>query len=118
MDEKKIESVDFVGNIIKLKAQKKAIEEQIKANEVMIFNDDELRSDPRITIVKGRETITLTDDAYERLEEIGIETTIKIERRKDLGEFAKDIQEVLLSNEENYTKKISKESIRVKEVKK
>lgn len=105
---------DYVDMIIDLKEQKKKIEEQIKATEIMILQDKELQKDERIVVVKGKPKFTLTDDAYERLEDIGEEITVTETRRKTLEEFDPSIQEVLLGNEENYNKKVSKDYIRIK----
>jgi hypothetical protein len=84
----------------------------LSALETVIL--DNHRDDDRLTIVSGRETITINADTYENLKSVGVQTTVTEKRNKLLKEFDIDIQEMILSNEENYTKKVSKESVRVK----
>lgn len=103
---------DIVKDFIDLKKQTKDDKERLSALEVLIF--DNHRDDDRIKIVSGRETIVVNADTYENLKSVGVQTTITEKRNKKLKEFDIDVQDMILSNEENYTKKVSKEKIRIK----
>lgn len=103
---------DYVGEYIHLKQQLKEIEEKLKAYEMFILEEN--RDDERITIVAPRKTITLTDDVYARLESLGLETDVVEKRKKKLEEFDIDVQAIIKDNPENFSIKLSKESIRVK----
>lgn len=103
---------DIVTKYIELKKMVKDVEEQIAALETIILSEH--RDDDRIIITSGRKTITLTDDAYARLEQIGILTTVTETRKKDIKEFDIDVQTIILHNKDNYTEKNWKESIRIR----
>ena len=103
--------MDTVEQFIELKSSIKADSEKLLALETVIFNEH--RDDPRIKIVTGRKTITINADTYDNLNSIGIATTITEKRNKKLKEFDVEVQESILSNPENYTEKVSKESIRI-----
>jgi hypothetical protein len=103
---------DVVARYIELKEQKKNVEEQLSALELIIFESH--RDDPRIKVVSSRKTITLRKETYELLDKIGIETTVSETRLKVIDEFDINTQKMLLSNEDNFDVKFSKESIRVK----
>ena len=106
--------MDKVQEFIDLRKQKEEIEEKILAYEQLILTDLSLRKDKRITIISPRKTYTITDDAYERLQSLGYETTVTEVRPKKLGEFEEEVQTVLLANDDNFILKLSKESIRIK----
>jgi predicted CopG family antitoxin len=103
---------DIVSLWIELKKQSKEVDEKLKALETLILA--EYRDDERIKVVAGRKTITITDEAYSRLSEMGIETEVTEVRKKKLEEFDIDIQKVLLNNPKNYAEKSTKESLRIK----
>jgi hypothetical protein len=103
---------DIVAQWIELKKQSKEVEEKLKALELLVLT--EFRDDPRIKVVAGRKTVSITEEAYEKLESIGIQTKVVEQRRKDLEEFDIEVQTILLNNKNNYTEKISKESLRIK----
>lgn len=103
--------MDYVGKFIQLKEQQADIKEQLLALENIIFSKDEYRNDNRIKISKGRETIVIKEDTYDRLQSIGIDVTIP--RFKELKEFDAEVRDMILSNENNYETKVSKESIRI-----
>lgn len=105
--------MDVVAEYIDLKQKKKETEERLSALEVLIFEKDELRADNRIKIVAGRKTITIKEDVYEKLENLGISIKVTEQRYKDLKEFDIDIQEIILTNPENFVEKTTKESIRI-----
>jgi hypothetical protein len=109
-----MENIDLVEELVKLKKASKEIEEKLSALELIIFSNPELKQDERIKIVSGRKTITITEDCYERLEKVGVETSVVEKRKKKIDEFDVDVQNVILSNKENYVEKTSKESIRIK----
>lgn len=103
---------DVVGAYIQLKEIESHNKERLSALETLILAN--FRNDKRITIVAPRKTIIVKDEVYENLESVGISTTVVEERRKKLEEFDIEIQNSILNNEENYTLKLSKESIRIK----
>jgi predicted CopG family antitoxin len=103
---------DLVGEYIALKQQYKDIEEKIRAIEMFIL--EEHRDDPRITIVSARKTLTIKDEVYEKLNKVGIEVDVLEYRKKKLEEFDIDVQNILKNNDDNFSIKLSKESIRVK----
>lgn len=105
---------DYIAEFIEKKNQAKELDDEIRALEVLILNDPESKNDERITIIKGRETYTITDYAYEGLEMAGISIEVQETRKKKLNEFDIDVQKLLLSNSLNYELKTTKESIRVK----
>lgn len=105
-------ATDYVKEFIALKEQKKELDEKLKALELVILN--EYRDDERIKIISPRKTIALKESVYEKLEQIGITPYVTEQRPKKLEEFDVDVQEVLMNNEDNFTIKYSKESIRVK----
>jgi hypothetical protein len=106
------ETQDVVAMWIELKKQSKDIEEKLKALETVILN--EYRDDERIKVVSGRKTTILSDEAYEKLSQLGITTEVTEVRKKKLEEFDIDVQNILLNNPKNYTEKITKESLRIK----
>lgn len=106
---------DIVQEYIDLKAEIKEKNEQMRALETLILEDH--RDDDRITITKGREKIEIHADVYENLKSVGVPTTVTEKRNKALDEFDVDIQKMILDNPDNYTKKVSKESVRVKKQK-
>lgn len=111
------ENKDIITEYIALKKRVKEDTEKILAIEVMIFDDKEnYEKDERITLVNPRETIDITDGGYERLQfaEVEIDVTKQVTTRKKLKDFDIDVQTLILQNPENYTKKYSKPSIRVK----
>ncbi len=103
---------DVVGTFIEYKEQEKDIKEKLRALEVLIFENN--RDDERITIVKGRRTLNITDLAYNTLKMIGVETTIIEERNKVLDEFDVETRKIILDTPEYHEEKFSKESIRIK----
>lgn len=105
-------ATDYVGEFIALKEQKKELDEKLKALELVILNEH--RDDDRIKIISPRKTMTLKESVYEKLEQIGITPYVTEQRPKKLEELDVDVQEVLMDNEDNFTIKYSKESIRVK----
>jgi|694.fasta_scaffold83892_4 hypothetical protein len=106
------EKQDFVALWIELKKQSKEIDEKLKALETLILS--EYRDDERIKVVAGRKSVVVTDEAYNRLTEIGVEVEVTEVRKKKLEEFDIDVQNILLNNPKNYTEKITKESLRIK----
>lgn len=103
---------DVVARYIELKEQKKSVEEQLSALELIIFENH--RDDNRIKLVSARKTVNIRQETYELLDKIGIETTVSETRLKLINEFDANTQKMLLSNEDNFDIKYSKESIRVK----
>lgn len=104
-------NTDVVGKYIRLREENADIDEQIKALEVIILS--QYRNDDRIKIFAGRKTITLSDSIFEKLESAGVITTVMETRKKKLEEFDVEVQRLILGNPDNYTEKISKESIRI-----
>lgn len=104
--------MDYVGEYITLKKQLKEIQEKLSSLELFIL--EEHRDDDRITISAPRKTITLKDEVYERLEKVGVETNVVETRKKKLEEFDVDVRSIIENNPENFSIKLSKESIRVK----
>jgi hypothetical protein len=113
-----MENKDVVQELIIAKQQKKVIEEKIEALENIILSDPIISDDERISIVDGRKTITINDEAYEILESVGVKTLIIETRKKKLEEFDVEIQQQILSNPENFVMKVGKASVRVKEIRK
>jgi hypothetical protein len=110
-DEK--EEKDIVGEYIKLRKEKDSVEEQIKALEILILNDEKLCDDNRIKIISGRKSISVSESGYKKLESVGVDIYITEKRLKELKEFDATIRELILANPENYVEKITKASIRV-----
>lgn len=103
---------DYVQEYIELKKIHKENDEKLKALEMVILSDH--REDGRIKIVAPRKTVSIKEEVYEKLENIGITTEIVEKRKKKLEEFDVDVQSILNENTENFDIKYSKESIRVK----
>lgn len=106
------EKQDFVELWIELKKQSKEVDEKLKALETLILT--EYRDDERIKVVSGRKSITINDEAYSKLSEMGIDVEVTEVRKKKLEEFDIEVQRILLNNPKNYTEKITKESLRIK----
>lgn len=104
---------DIVALYIKTKNNVKLEEEKMRALELIVR--EKHRDDPRIKIVAGRESIVLKDIAYETLEAVGVQTTVTetITRKKTFAEFDVVVRESILANSDNYTKTITKESVRI-----
>lgn len=102
---------DYVGDYISLKENAKKLDEQIGALEVLILANH--RDDERIRISR-KSTIVINEEAYRSLESVGISTKITETRPKKIGEFDKEIQELILKNPDNYEETFSKEWIRIK----
>lgn len=104
---------DIVAQYIETKKNVKAEEEKMRALELIVR--EKHRNDPRIKIIPGRESIVLKDIAYETLEAVGVQTTVTetITRNKTLAEFDVVVRESILANSDNYTKTVTKESVRI-----
>lgn len=102
---------DVVKEFIDLKKKMKKDEEMLSALDTIILNEH--RDDPRIKIVAGRKSLSINADTYDNLKAVGVVTTVTEVRNKKLEEFDVDIQKMILDNPNNYTEKVSKESIRI-----
>lgn len=102
---------DVVARYIELKEEEKERKKELDALKTVIL--EEHREDERIKIVKGREIININADTYENLESINIPTKVTEERYKTIDEFDVDVQQMILDDEKNYTKKEYSESIRI-----
>lgn len=103
--------MDIVGRYIELRKQKSEIEEQLAALETLILQNH--RDDERIKIYAGRKTITIKEETYKLLQQLGYSVTVIEERFKKLQEFDAETQKLILSNPDNVEIKVAKESIRV-----
>lgn len=102
---------DVVKEFIDLKVKMSEDKELLSALDTIIINEH--RDDPRIKIVSGRKSLSINADTYDNLKAVGVVTTVTEVRNKNLEEFDIDIQKMILENPNNYTEKVSKESIRV-----
>lgn len=121
-EEKKVvlTSEEIVTEYIETKKTISEASERKQALETLILADSDARKDKRITIVSGRKTTTITDEAYEILTALGEEIEVVIpesRRKKVLSEFPETTQHMILSNPKNFIDTFTKESIRVKNVK-
>lgn len=105
---------DVVKEFIELKEKISQDQERLSALDTLILSEH--RDDPRISIVAGRKSVTINADTYDNLKAVGIATTVTEVRNKTLDEFDVDIKAMILENPDNYTEKVSKESIRIKKV--
>lgn len=106
------ENKDIVGRYIEVKQDIKAKETEMAALELLVLSEH--RDDPRIKIVAGRKSITLTEAGYEIIRMLGVTTTVTETRNKKLEEFDVEIQESIVQNPDNVEIKTSKESVRIK----
>lgn len=106
---------DVVKEFIELKEKMDKDKERLSALDTIILAEH--RDDPRIKISSGRKTFSINADTYDNLKAVGVITTVTEVRNKNLEEFDVDIQKMILENPNNYTEKVSKESIRVVKVK-
>ena len=102
---------DVVKEFIELKEKMNEDKERLSALDTLILAEH--RDDPRIKIVSGRKSLSINADTYDNLKAVGVVTTVTAVRNKILEEFDVDIQKMILENPNNYTEKVSKESIRV-----
>ena len=102
---------DVVKEFIELKEKMNEDKERLSALDTLILAEH--RDDPRIKIVSGRKSLSINADTYDNLKAVGVVTTVTAVRNKVLEEFDVDIQNMILWNPNNYTEKVSKESIRV-----
>ena len=102
---------DVVKEFIELKEKMNEDKERLSALDTLILAEH--RDDPRIKIVSGRKSLSINADTYDNLKAVGVVTTVIAVRNKVLEEFDVDIQKMILENPNNYTEKVSKESIRV-----
>ncbi len=105
---------DVVQEYIDLKTDIKTSSEKLAALETVILKDH--REDERIKIVAPRKTIVINADTYENLKSVGVQTQVTETRNKVLKEFDIEIQKLILENEDNFTEKLSKESIRINSI--
>lgn len=102
---------DIVKEFIDLKEKMNEDKERLSALDTIILN--EYREDPRIKIFAGKKSLSINADTYDNLKAVGVVTTVTEVRNKNLEEFDIDIQKMILENPNNYTEKVSKESIRI-----
>ncbi len=102
---------DVVKEFIELKEKMKKDQEMLSALDTIILAEH--REDPRIKIIAGRKSLSINADTYDNLKAVGVVTTVTEVRNKNLEEFDVDIQKMILENPNNYTEKVSKESIRI-----
>ena len=102
---------DVAKEFIELKEKMKKDQERLSALDTIILAEH--RDDPRIRIIAGRKSLSINADTYDNLKAVGVVTTVTEVRNKTLEEFDVDIQKMILENPNNYTEKVSKESIRI-----
>lgn len=107
---------DMISEYLSLRELQKETDEKVLALEVLIFENKSYENDDRVTYVAPRETITITDECYDKLEMTGITTDVETVtiKKKALKDFDIDVQALILNNENNVTKKYSKASLRIK----
>ncbi len=105
----------IIDEYIELKEDVKAKEKRLSALETIIL--DEKPESDRITIVKGRQSIVIKPETYERLNSVGVETEVVETRLKKIDEFDIDTRKVILANPDNITIKETKSWVKIKKAK-
>lgn len=102
---------DLVGEYVEARQWEKDVKAKIGVLKTLILAKPDLLKDTRIKVVEGRKRYAIHPDTYKRLEMTGV--NVLKEGYKDLKDFDIDIQEIILSNPDNYLMTQDSPQIRV-----